>query len=56
MANLTITLANRGGTSFWVDLKEELVAVVMLHAPASIAIRGHYRQAIAAHVYQAIER
>lgn len=40
-----------GGTVFWVDPKEDLVAVFMMTAPA---LRNHYRYLIKTMVYQAI--
>lgn len=42
-----------GGTIFWVDPKEELVAVFMMSQPA---LRDHYRYLIKNMIYQAIER
>ncbi|MBC5766245.1 serine hydrolase domain-containing protein [Ramlibacter albus] len=44
------------GPSFWVDPKEELVVVTMFHHPGSYPLRGQLRQAMAALVYQAIDR
>ena len=41
-----------GGTTFWVDPKEELVAVWMMQAPGQ---RGHYRQLFRNLVYQAVD-
>jgi CubicO group peptidase (beta-lactamase class C family) len=43
------------GTSFWVDPKEELVAVVMMHAPGNPEVRQDVRQAVSSFVLQAIE-
>jgi CubicO group peptidase (beta-lactamase class C family) len=40
-----------GGTTFWVDPKEELIAVWMMQAPGQ---RVHYRNAFRSLVYQAI--
>jgi CubicO group peptidase (beta-lactamase class C family) len=40
-----------GGTVFWVDPKEDLVAVFMMTAPA---LRNHYRYLIKTMIYQAI--
>jgi len=40
-----------GGTVFWVDPKEDLVAVYMMTAPA---LRNHYRYLIKSMIYQAI--
>jgi CubicO group peptidase (beta-lactamase class C family) len=42
------------GTFFWVDPKEDLVAVFMAHAPG--VIRQHYRALLGAMVLQAIEK
>ncbi len=42
------------GTSFWVDPQEQVVGVLMMHAPGSGEIRQHYRQAVVAHTLQAI--
>jgi CubicO group peptidase (beta-lactamase class C family) len=41
------------GTNWWVDPKEELAVVFLAHSPGPI--RWHYRQAINALVYEAIE-
>jgi CubicO group peptidase (beta-lactamase class C family) len=40
-----------GGTVFWVDPKEDLVAVFMITLPA---LRNHYRFLIKSMIYQAI--
>jgi CubicO group peptidase (beta-lactamase class C family) len=40
-----------GGTVFWVDPKEDLVAVFMITSPA---LRNHYRYLIKSMIYQAI--
>jgi CubicO group peptidase (beta-lactamase class C family) len=40
-----------GGTVFWVDPKEDLVAVFMITLPA---LRNHYRYLIKSMIYQAI--
>lgn len=45
--------AGLGGTFFWVDPKEQLVAVLMTQTPG--AIRQYYRRMIKQLVYQAIE-
>jgi CubicO group peptidase (beta-lactamase class C family) len=45
--------AGAGGTFFWIDPKEQLVAVYMAQTPG--AIRGMYRRFIKQLVYQAIE-
>ena len=42
------------GTFFWVDPKEELVAVFMAHTPG--VIRQHYRALLGAMVMQAIDK
>jgi CubicO group peptidase (beta-lactamase class C family) len=39
------------GTTFWVDPKEQLVAVLMMHAPVQ---RLHYRAVMRDYVYQAL--
>jgi CubicO group peptidase (beta-lactamase class C family) len=45
--------AGYGGTYFWIDPKEQLVAVLMSQGPA--ASRAYYRRMVKALVYQAIE-
>ena len=45
--------AGAGGTFFWIDPKEQLVAVYMAQTPGGI--RGMYRRFIKQLVYQAIE-
>ena len=44
------------GTSFWVDPKERLIAVVMMQAPGGADTRQRYRQAISACVMGALDR
>ena len=44
--------AGYGGTYFWIDPKEQLVAVLMSQGPA--ATRAYYRKMVKALVYQAI--
>jgi CubicO group peptidase (beta-lactamase class C family) len=46
------TWAGYGGTYFWIDPKEQIVAVLMSQGPA--ATRGYYRKMVKQLVYQAI--